>query len=67
LTYGLLVSFVLIALLDLYLTSLWSKYSRIDIPFDRFYSVFFIVIIGLAINAVAFIYDVVILKVLGRA
>lgn len=57
LTYGLLVSFVLMLVGFIFYKPIGQIFSN-DIPvLTAFYSVFFIVIIGLPINAVAFIYD----------
>ncbi len=57
LTYGLLVSFVLMLVGFIFYKPIGHIFSN-DIPvLNAFYSVFFIVIIGLPINAVAFIYD----------
>jgi putative MATE family efflux protein len=57
LTYGLIISFVLMALGFIFYKPIGQIFSN-DLPvLTVFYSIFFIVILGLPINAIAFVYD----------
>jgi putative MATE family efflux protein len=57
LIYGLIISFVLMALGFIFYKPIGQIFSN-DLPvLTVFYSIFFIVILGLPINAIAFVYD----------
>lgn len=55
--YGLAVSFVLVLISSLFYKPLGDIFSNDTIVLETFYSVFFIVIIGLPINSMAFVLD----------
>ncbi len=57
LTYGLIISFVLMALGFIFYKPIGHIFSNDHPVLTIFYSIFFIVILGLPINAVAFVYD----------
>ena len=57
LLYGILVSLVLVILGFIFYYPIGRLFSNEQIVLDTFYSVFYILILGLPMNALAFVYD----------
>ena len=56
-SYGLLVSLILVAFGFLFYRPIGSLFSNETIVLETFYSIFFIVILGLPMNTIAFVFD----------
>lgn len=56
-SYGLIVSGILMALSFIFYRPIGALFSNETIVLDTFYSIFFILILGLPMNTIAFVYD----------